>query len=118
MDSNSKMIQLRCRAAPGRRPSAARYVLMVAPYSASLRAGIAPISTPLHVCDWLTPTRHMLTDRGMMGEGIIEIRKIRGWVEDAGYNGYAEAEILSDVLWSLPPDEIIRRCVEAHRQVV
>src|SRR5512143_754786 len=34
-----------------------------------------------HVCDWLTPTRDLLNDRGMMGDGVIEIRKARGWIE-------------------------------------
>ena len=40
-----------------------------------------------HVCDWLVPTRDLLNDRGMMGDGIVELRKIRGWVEAAGYTG-------------------------------
>ena len=71
-----------------------------------------------HVSDWLTPTRHMLTDRGMMGDGIIQISKIRGWVEDAGFDGYAEVEIFSDALWSVPADELVGRCIMAHRQAV
>ena len=25
-----------------------------------------------HICDWLVPTRHLLTDRGMMGDGVID----------------------------------------------
>ena len=53
-----------------------------------------------HVCDWLVPTRDLLNDRGMMGDGIIELQKIRGWVEAAGYSGFAEVEIFSDRLWS------------------
>ena len=40
-----------------------------------------------HVCDWLVPTRDLLNDRGMMGDGVIELKKIRGWVEAAGYTG-------------------------------
>src|SRR6187551_2287976 len=31
-----------------------------------------------HVCDWLVPTRDLLNDRGMMGDGVIEQKKIRG----------------------------------------
>ena len=27
-----------------------------------------------HVCDWLVPTRDILNDRGMMGDGVIDIR--------------------------------------------
>ncbi len=43
-----------------------------------------------HVCDWLVPTRDLLEDRGMMGDGVIEIPKIRSWVEAAGFAGYSE----------------------------
>jgi len=40
-----------------------------------------------HVCDWLTPTTDLLSDRGMMGDGVIELRKIRGWIEDLRRSG-------------------------------
>ncbi len=46
------------------------------------RAGAARLLA-FHVCDWLTPTTDLLNDRGMMGDGVIDIPKIRGWVEDA-----------------------------------
>lgn len=52
-----------------------------------------------HVCDWLTPTRDLLNDRGMMGDGVIELKKIRGWIEAAGYEGYSEVEIFSSLDW-------------------
>ena len=55
-----------------------------------------------HVCDWLVPTRDLLNDRGMMGDGIIELKKIRGWVEAAGYTGHVEVEIFSDALVEPP----------------
>jgi len=71
-----------------------------------------------HVCDWLNPTRDLLNDRGMMGDGVIELTKIRGWVEAAGYTGFAEVEIFSDRLWSLPADEVLDTCVERYRLVV
>ena len=48
-----------------------------------------------HVCDWLVPTRDLVNDRGMMGDGIIELKKIRGLVEAAGYGGHVEVEIFS-----------------------
>ena len=38
-----------------------------------------------HVCDWLTPTTDLLLDRGMMGDGVIDLRKIRASMEAAGY---------------------------------
>ncbi|SFL92919.1 sugar phosphate isomerase/epimerase [Variovorax sp. OV329] len=72
-----------------------------------------------HVCDWLTPTRDLLNDRGMMGDGVIELRKIRGWVEAAGYAGYSEVEIFSTQDWWLRSgDETLDTCIERHRSVV
>ncbi len=53
-----------------------------------------------HICDWLNPTKDMLTDRGLMGEGCIPVREIRGWVEKAGFTGYVEVEIFSDRWWA------------------
>ncbi|MFO1218885.1 MAG: sugar phosphate isomerase/epimerase family protein [Burkholderiaceae bacterium] len=72
----------------------------------------------LHVCDWLTPTRDLLNDRGMMGDGVIEIRTIRGWMEASGYAGFAEVEIFSDHWWSRPGDEVLDTCIERHKRVV
>lgn len=72
-----------------------------------------------HVCDWLTPTRDLLNDRGMMGDGIIELRRIRGWLEEAGYAGYAEVEIFSALdWWERPGEEVLDTCIERHRAVV
>jgi sugar phosphate isomerase/epimerase len=48
-----------------------------------------------HVCDWLVPTRDILNDRGMMGDGVIDIRSVRSAVEAQGYAGYSEIEIFS-----------------------
>ena len=62
-----------------------------------------------HVCDWLAKTRDLLEDRGMMGDGVIEIPKIRGWVEAAGFAGYSEVEIFSSLdWWKRPADEVLR----------
>jgi sugar phosphate isomerase/epimerase len=71
-----------------------------------------------HVCDWQVPTRDLLNDRGMMGDGIIELKKIRGWVEAAGYTGYVEVEIFSDSWWARPTDEVLDTCVARYQTVV
>jgi sugar phosphate isomerase/epimerase len=71
-----------------------------------------------HVCDWLVPTRDLLNDRGMMGDGIVELKKIRGWVEAAGYGGHVEAEIFSDSWWARPADELLDTCVARYQTVV
>lgn len=72
-----------------------------------------------HVCDWLAPTRDLLSDRGMMGDGVIELKKIRGWMEAAGYAGHAEVEIFSQLdWWQRDGDEVLATCIERHRSVV
>jgi sugar phosphate isomerase/epimerase len=71
-----------------------------------------------HVCDWLVPTRDILNDRGMMGDGVIDIRSIRADVEAQGFAGYSEIEIFSDGWWGRPMDEVLRTCIERHRTVV
>jgi sugar phosphate isomerase/epimerase len=81
------------------------------------RAGKARI-LGFHVCDWLVPTADLLLDRGMMGDGVIDIPRIRGWVEAAGYDGFAEVEIFSaNNWWKRDPDEVVRTCIERHRSV-
>jgi sugar phosphate isomerase/epimerase len=52
-----------------------------------------------HVCDWNVPTTDFLNDRGLMGDGCIPVKQIRGWVEEAGFSGYNEVEIFSDKYW-------------------
>jgi sugar phosphate isomerase/epimerase len=72
-----------------------------------------------HVCDWLTPTADLLNDRGMMGDGVIDIPRIRGWVEAQGFAGYAEVEIFSAANWWLRDhDEVLDTCIQRHRSAV
>ena len=71
-----------------------------------------------HLCDWLVPTRDLLLDRGMMGDGVIDIPLIRSWMEGAGYRGPHEVEIFSaDNWWKRDPDEVLATCKERHRSV-
>jgi sugar phosphate isomerase/epimerase len=71
-----------------------------------------------HVCDWLVPTRDLVNDRGMMGDGIVELRKIRAWVEAAGFAGFAEVEIFSDRWWNMPADVVLDTCAARYREAV
>jgi sugar phosphate isomerase/epimerase len=71
-----------------------------------------------HVNDWLVPTDHLLLDRGMMGDGVIDLRALRAMVERAGYGGHCEVEILSERWWQRDPDEVLRICIERHQTVV
>jgi sugar phosphate isomerase/epimerase len=71
-----------------------------------------------HVCDWLVPTRDILNDRGMMGDGVIDIQSVRRAVEAQGYAGYAEIEIFSNEWWGKPMDEVLGICIERHRTII
>jgi sugar phosphate isomerase/epimerase len=82
------------------------------------RAGAASRILAFHVCDWLVPTRDLLLDRGMMGDGVIDIRRIRGLVEAAGYAGLVEVEIFSRDWWRRDPDEVLRIIAARYRTVV
>jgi len=72
-----------------------------------------------HVCDWLTPTTDLLNDRGMMGDGVIDIPRIRGWVEAQGFAGYSEVEIFSTGnWWKRDAAEVLDTCIARHRSAV
>ena len=72
-----------------------------------------------HVCDWLVPTRDLLNDRGMMGDGVIDLPRMRGWVEAAGFAGYSEVEIFStENWWKRDGGEVLDTCIERHRTAV
>jgi sugar phosphate isomerase/epimerase len=72
-----------------------------------------------HVCDWLVPTRDLVFDRGMPGDGAIDLKGIRAMVEATGYKGHIDVEIFSTLdWWKREPDEVLRICKERHRTVV
>jgi sugar phosphate isomerase/epimerase len=83
----------------------------------ALRAGPRRLMAH-HICDWLVPTRDMLTDRGMMGDGVIDLPGIRSMVEAAGFKGPQEVEIFSaENWWKKSQDEVVATCVERFRAV-
>lgn len=67
-----------------------------------------------HICDWKSPTEHILLDRGLMGEGCIPLRQIRRWVEDAGFDGYVEVEIFSELYWKQDQHAFLRQIQDAY----
>ncbi len=71
-----------------------------------------------HVCDWLVPTKDLLLDRGMMGDGVIDIPAYRRVVEAQGFEGFIEVEILSSDWWSRPMEEVLDRVIERFNTVV
>jgi sugar phosphate isomerase/epimerase len=81
--------------------------------AAIARAGCEKRILAHHICDWLVPTKDMLLDRGMMGDGVIDLRGFRRKIEAAGYTGPQEVEIFSrDTWWTRPGDEILQTCID------
>lgn len=71
-----------------------------------------------HVCDWMTPTQDLLTDRGLMGEGCIDNRGIRQLVEASGFQGAIEVEVFSTRHWERDQDQYLADIIQAYRQHV
>ncbi|MEX2512187.1 MAG: sugar phosphate isomerase/epimerase family protein [Cyclobacteriaceae bacterium] len=69
-----------------------------------------------HICDWMSPTVDFLNDRGLMGEGCINIQAIRGWAEEAGFTGFNEVEIFSDRHWASDQNEFLDKIVQSYYQ--
>ena len=70
-----------------------------------------------HVCDWLVPTVDLLLDRGMMGDGVIDLRRIRGWMESANYHGFHEVEIFSARnWWRKDPEKVLEICKARYKR--
>ena len=108
-----------CRGAGrGRRRRDRRLSCLVGPDLAApiARAGRLRRILAHHICDWLVPTSDLLLDRGMMGDGVIDLQGIRAMIEAAGFFGPQEVEIFSrDNWWKRPGDEVVRTCVERFR---
>lgn len=71
-----------------------------------------------HVSDWIVPLPDTLMGRGLMGDGVIELSRLREAVDRAGYTGPIEVEIFNEALWSQPVDEIVSSVVERFRSQV
>ena len=87
-------------------------------YEQIARAGAGGRILAHHICDWLVPTTDLLLDRGMMGDGVIDLKGIRAEIEKAGFFGLQEVEIFSqNNWWKRPGEEVLSTCVERFRTV-
>ena len=68
-----------------------------------------------HICDWKNLPSDMLNDRGIMGEGVINVPEIRGWVEQTGFRGFNEVEIFSNRYWAMDQGEFLQQIIQAYR---
>ncbi|HVU48808.1 MAG TPA: sugar phosphate isomerase/epimerase family protein [Terracidiphilus sp.] len=71
-----------------------------------------------HACDWLNPLPDVLRGRGLMGDGVIDNRRLRLLVEQAGYTGPIEVEIFNQALWDADPDTVLAQVIERFEKYV
>jgi sugar phosphate isomerase/epimerase len=60
-----------------------------------------------HISDWPVPLPDTLLGRAMMGDGVIDLCRLREAVEAAGYTGPVEVEIFNRAIWDAPGDEVL-----------
>lgn len=66
-----------------------------------------------HLCDWLVPTRDVYQDRGMVGDGVIDLSHYRQVLDEIGYDGPMEIEIFSKLdWWQRDCEETVRISIE------
>jgi sugar phosphate isomerase/epimerase len=70
-----------------------------------------------HICDWLTPTMDLLNDRGLMGDGCIDLRAMSAWVDAAGFTGHREVEIFSNRWWAADPCVFLDAIAGRYRDI-
>lgn len=67
-----------------------------------------------HLCDWRCPTRDILNDRALMGDGCIDIAAIRRAVHATGFSGWEEVEIFSDEHWATDQQLFLDKIIERY----
>jgi sugar phosphate isomerase/epimerase len=67
-----------------------------------------------HVSDWLVPPPDHLLGRGMMGDGVIELRRLREAVDAAAYTGPIEVEIFNQQVWDMPGEQVLAQIKERY----
>jgi sugar phosphate isomerase/epimerase len=76
-------------------------------YAEIARAGERMLG--FHLSDWLVPPPDHLLGRGMPGDGVIELRRLRHAVEAAGYSGPIEVEIFNQQVWDTPGEQVLEQ---------
>ncbi len=88
-------------------------------FPAGLRKAGADKILTFHLCDWLAPTRDVYQDRGMVGDGVIDIPFYRRLLDEIGYDGPFEIELFSKLdWWERDPEDVVRICVERCAHLV
>lgn len=71
-----------------------------------------------HVSDWPVPNTEPLMSRAMMGDGVVELRRLRAAVDAAGYRGPIEVEIFNRAVWAMPGADALRLMKERFMEHV
>ncbi|MFG2384769.1 sugar phosphate isomerase/epimerase family protein [Streptomyces avermitilis] len=72
------------------------------------RAGASGRIHSFQLADWTTPLPEgVLNGRGQIGDGAIDMREWKGYVEAAGYSGPIEVELFNDALWARDGREVL-----------
>ncbi|MGW2419102.1 sugar phosphate isomerase/epimerase family protein [Streptomyces sp. NPDC001709] len=72
------------------------------------RAGAGGRVHAFQLADWTTPLPEgVMTGRGQLGDGAIDMREWRRHVEAAGYTGPIEVELFNDDLWARDGREVL-----------
>ncbi|TVZ95015.1 sugar phosphate isomerase/epimerase [Streptomyces sp. BK340] len=77
------------------------------------RAGAGGRIHTFQLADWTTPLPEgVLNGRGQIGDGSIDMREWKGYVEAAGYTGPIEVELFSERLWARDGREVLAETAE------
>lgn len=72
------------------------------------RAGASGRIHTFQLADWITPLpQGVLNGRGQIGDGSVDMREWRSYVEAAGYTGPIEVELFNDGLWARDGREVL-----------
>jgi sugar phosphate isomerase/epimerase len=71
----------------------------------------------VHVNDWRFPTRDILLDRVLIGDGIIPVQKILDEINKTGYEGFFEIEIISEELSKADYSELLEKIKESYKNI-
>ncbi len=67
-----------------------------------------------HIDDWPVTNPNPTLSRAIMGDGVIELRRIRRAVDEAGYSGPMEVEIFNPTYWEMPGDEVLELMIDGY----
>ena len=71
-----------------------------------------------HVNDWIVPLPDVLNGRGMMGDGVIDLRALRRAVDAVGYGGPIEVEIFNEAVREMGVARALEQVVARYRETV